>query len=157
EQQTIFPQGQFEILTCKLSASDAALCDAIIADYVARNPGHVADPATKLITRDGLIGSLTLESSTEADVTGAMGTTDATSTGNYGVGLPDYKALGYDCVAQSDTRFTMHPGASTATGPYCTTLYFLNAKTHTLAGFTTVDPNYVTDKGTKVGTTRKDA
>jgi hypothetical protein len=152
ESQMKFPQGEWETLTCKLTASEASLCDAIIAEWVASNPGRAAAPETDVVTRDGLIGTVRLRGSTQSDVIAAVGTPDATGTGQMAANYPAFKALGYDCTTSpSDGRdpIVLQP---TTHGPYCKTIYYINATTNTLGAFSTTSDAFATESGTSVGT-----
>ena len=108
-----------------------------------------------VLTVGGQIGPLQLGVSTEADVVGAVGTPDATAIGNTGVSLPNYIALGYDCsVIPGAIALVFQPLLQ---APYCGTVYYLNVKTQTLAGFETTSNQYETSEGTTVGMTISEA
>jgi len=103
----------------------------------------------------GQIGPLQLGVSTEADLAADIGTPEATAVGNIDVGLPNYIALGYDCsVIPGAIPLVVEPQVL---GPYCGTVYYLNVKTQTLAGFQTVSSRYETAEGTTVGMTSIEA
>ena len=100
------------------------------------------------------IGPLQLGVATEADVRAHLGTPEATSLGNFGVGLPNFRALGYNCsTVPMPGGITLHPYESPLRGPYCRTIYYLNINTGTLAGFNTTTTQYTTARGTTVGMT----
>jgi hypothetical protein len=162
--RTTTPQldGDYGIVTCRLTGADASLCDAIIADYSTRYPGLV--PATVpssqrgIVTTAGRVGSLQFGKSTEADVRAMVGTPDATLRASFSApGYPEYDALGYDCsttAAPGKTALVVQPAVR---GPYCATIYFVNTAKKTLAAFETTSPNYATESGTTVGMTPADA
>ena len=107
------------------------------------------------LTLGGQIGPLQLGVSTEADVVANVGTPDATATGNFGVSFPNYLALGYDCsVIPGAVPLVVQPLVE---APYCGTVYYLNTKTQTLAGFNTISNRYTTAEGTRVGMSSTEA
>jgi hypothetical protein len=149
--------GAVEILTCHASGGlNKAACQSIVADYAARNTDF-SNPPTKTISRDGKIGGLQLGVSAQSVVVAVAGSPAATATGNFGAGFPSFRALGYDCTAaSSDGRdpIVLQP---TTHGPYCKTIYYVNATSNTLGGFSTTSNTFVTEKGTSVGMTEADA
>jgi hypothetical protein len=160
--------GDFSIVTCKLTGREAALCDAILSDYVTRYAGappvidHVRARTGRggVVALDGRIGLLHLSQSTEADVRSVAGAPNATAQASFEAGssnataaLPDYRALGYDCTATATSVRIPLVVQPALRGPYCATIYFINVSTHTLAAFESTSPNYGTQNGTKVGMT----
>jgi hypothetical protein len=115
-------------------------------------------PARWKVTKTGRVGPLQLGVSTEAEVRAEAGAPDRTGRGTFGVtGYPDFQALGYDCADQAAAdRISMHPQPNT-TGPYCRTVFYMNANTGTLAGFETTSNRYETENGVAVGTSSVDA
>jgi hypothetical protein len=148
--------GTINVLTCKpVDGLTFDHCQAIVDDFVARNraaegpPPPIRLPAsTEMVTTSGRIGLLQMGMSTEADVRAAEGVPGAISTGNVGAGptYPDYEALGYDCRSK-----TVHDITT------CGTVFYINSKTGTLAGFTTSSSKYATERGTTVGMTEAQA
>jgi hypothetical protein len=110
------------------------------------------------VTTTGGVGPLQLGVSTEAEVRADAGAPDGTGRGTFRVpGDPDFQALGYDCSDQHDSgRFALLP-QPTATGPYCRTVFYVNANTGTLAAFATTSNRYETENGVAVGTSKADA
>jgi len=118
-------------------------------------PANQPPLAGGVLTVGGKIGPLQLGVSTEANVVGAVGTPDATAIGNTGVSLPSYLALGYDCsVIPGAIPLVFQPQVK---APYCGTVYYVNVKTQTLAGFETTSSRYATAEGTRVGMTSVEA
>jgi hypothetical protein len=114
-------------------------------------------PTNMIVTAES-VGPLRFGSATAADVRSKVGTPDAEVRGSFGVStLPDYEALGYRCSStKSDQR--VHIGAyGSDTPPYCSTVYFINVDTQTLAGFLTTASDDATARGTTVGMTEADA
>jgi hypothetical protein len=148
--------GTINVLTCKpVDGLTDAHCQAIVDDFVARNraadgpppPIHFPPPV-EVVTMSGKVGSLQMGVSTAADVQAAEGAAEVTATGNVDAGgtYPDYDALGYDC----------HPrDAHDVTG--CATVFDINSKTGTLAGFSTSSSKFATEGGTRVGMTEAQA
>jgi hypothetical protein len=155
--------GDYGIVTCKLTGGDASLCDAIISDYTTRYPGSVpatqppAGPGGGVDTR-GRVGTLQFGTSTEADVRSTVGAPDATTRASFSApGFPGYQVLGYDCTtADTPTRIPLVVQPALR-GPYCATIYLVNVATKTLAGFETTSPKYATAQGTVVGMTPAEA
>jgi len=115
------------------------------------------------LTVSGQIGPLQLGVSTEADVRSEIGAPDRVGTGNFDgpngpSPFPDYLSLGYDCA---DTEFPggqlLRPFEPPFHGPYCRTVYFINANTGTLAGLYTTSKSFETASGTMIGMTVADA
>jgi hypothetical protein len=107
------------------------------------------------VTLGGRIGSLQLGVSTATDVIARVGAPEATAIGNTGVAFPDYQAFGYECSALPyGIPLVFQPDVH---GPYCSTVYYLNTKTQTLAAFDTVSDRYATANGTTVGMTAAEA
>jgi hypothetical protein len=161
--------GDYGIVTCKLTGADTSLCDAIISDYSTRYPGVVptAPPASQggVVTTSGRVGDLQLAQSTEADVRASIGAPDATTRGSFSApgqkagdpALPDYDALGYGCGATAaPTRIPLAVQPAVR-GPYCATIYFINTSTKTLAAFETTSPTYLSAQATSIGMSPADA
>jgi hypothetical protein len=101
------------------------------------------------VTLAGQIGPLQLGVSTAADVIARIGSPEATAIGNTGVDFPDYQAFGYECsVVPYTIPLLFQPEIQ---GPYCSTIYYVNTKTQTLAAFATMSNRYATAQGTTVG------
>jgi hypothetical protein len=147
------PTGAYDLMNCRLAEADAALCNAIIADFVARNHGAVVKPTTKTVSRDGKIGSLQLGVSAQTAVIATAGSPAATAIGNFGAGFPNFSALGYDCTTSPSNGRDPIVLQPTTHGPYCKTIYYINATSNTLGGFSTTSNTFVTEMGTSVGIT----
>ena len=109
-----------------------------------------------VVTVSGRVGALQFGVSTEDDIRRVVGTPDATGQGAFeNVVPPDfpaYRAFGYDCSN------TQPPGEQLErNGPYCRTVYYVEASSGLLRGFWTVSPEYETEAGTKVGMTVAEA
>ena len=101
-----------------------------------------------------MVGTLKLESSSGSDVQAAAGPPDATAQGSFEVPtVPDYRALGYGCSSESSSGGTPLVSA----GPYCQTVYYLDAGTNVLQAFYTRSTNFHTRHGTSVGITAAQA
>ena len=92
------------------------------------------------ISRSGQIGALRLDVSTAADVEGAWGAPDYTTTGNVGggPGYPNYTLLGYRCHARQ---------GYTA----CAINFYVSQTTHRLESFATTSPDFLLFGGVHVG------
>ena len=160
--------GDFGVVTCKLTGADATLCDAVISDYITRYPGSAPAGQTAqlggVVTVNGVVGTLQFAKSTEADVRSVVGAPSETARASFSAAgptagslLPDYQALGYDCTTAATPARTPLFVQPAARGPYCATIYYINVATKTLAAFRSSSPKYSTVNGTKVGMTPADA
>lgn len=93
------------------------------------------------ITLSGKVGPLQLDRSTRADVISFAGRPDETATGNFHASpaSPGYRALAYRC----------RPGNPVVS---CQTVFFMNARTRRLVGFTTTSRRY-SFRGARTGMT----
>ena len=157
--------GDYGIVTCKLSGPDASLCDAVVANYWARHPASILGAPSSpsvgpggVVDTGGHVGTLQFAHSSEADVRVTVGVPDGAATGSFLVpDLPGYRALGYDCTAAATPTRIPLVVQPEIRGPYCATVYFINETTGTLAAFETTSPQYATQHGTAVGMTPTEA
>jgi pimeloyl-ACP methyl ester carboxylesterase len=111
-----------------------------------------------VVATDGQVGSLALGVSTEADVDSALGRPDAAEAGTFEVpNTPNYRALGYQCVNTKTSNLIPLVTYPQEEGPYCRTVYFIDAQTNRLGGFETVSNRYETANGTRVGMSSAEA
>ena len=115
-------------------------------------------PTTWTVTTLGAVGPLQFGVSTDADVRAAIGTPNATARGTFGnPTFPDYDALGYDCTDQETPNRIPLQVQPNVLGPYCSTIFFINVDTKTLAGLQTMSSRYATERGTTVGMATSEA
>ena len=105
-----------------------------------------------LISLNGTIGAVTLDVSTEAEVTAAVGAPEATASDSFQFpGAPEYKALGYGCT-MTNARLGRALTYDGSAGPYCDTVYYINLPAGVLGSFWTTSRAFRTAHGTRVGT-----
>jgi hypothetical protein len=112
-----------------------------------------------VVTSRGDVGTLRLDHSTAADIVRFAGRPDYRAIGTFrtlGRGLvPRFLALGYGCRRVTDagipTTRDDGSGHPVPSGVECTTVYYVNRKTHTLSYFTTRSTRFVTPLGTHAG------
>jgi PKD domain len=102
-------------------------------------PSSGAHGGTGSITLGGRVGSLQLDSSTDADVFAFAGLPDATGVGNFDAipHGPNYFALGYSCSANAGRGLGLIDGSA-----FCKTVFYINAKTQRLVAFHSSSPLY---------------
>ena len=119
-------------------------------------PARAAPGGGGVLSLTGRVGSVQLGTSTEADITGAVGLPEATAQDNFQFpNAPEYKALGYGCGPvrlPGKTGLTYSGGA-----PYCRTVYYVNLTTGLFGSFFTASGAFHTSRGTRVGTTQQSA
>lgn len=99
-----------------------------------------------LITSTGRIGELQMDVSMRATIVAAAGRPDAERTGAWN-GSRRYRALGFDCsTKRSDRTWPLLAG-----GPYCRTVFFLDARTGRLGTFFTTSNRYEEAHGVQIG------
>jgi serine/threonine-protein kinase len=117
---------------------------------------HVTKGGEGPVTQFGEVGHLSFTASTESDIAGFAGEPEATAEGTFEApGFPPYRALGYGCSATERAgarSLTYNP-----TQPYCSTVYYLNSRTHVLAAFWTSSPQFHTISGTHPGMSAAEA
>ena len=114
----------------------------------ASSAGRAAN-ADVSITIDGRIGRLQLDRSTRRSIVAFAGKPDAQRRSRFPPPqVVAYTALGYDCRR---TDIGWRTGL-TNKGPYCTTVFFVNARTGRLVAFETSSRHYVGPRGVRVGT-----
>jgi hypothetical protein len=113
-----------------------------------------------VLTLDGAIGSLRIDHSTAVQVQAFAGPADYIGAGAIRPSISEfapYIALGYDCTRQSGGIPTINENAKTKlpgdSHEVCRTVYFVDQKNGTLAGFDTVSSNFRTAAGIRVGAT----
>ena len=101
---------------------------------------------TQLVTSTGRIGALHMDVSTRATIVAATGRPDAERTGAWN-GSRRYRALGYGCSAKRfDASWPLLAG-----GPYCRTVFFLDARDGRLGTFYTTSKHYEEKHGVRIG------
>jgi hypothetical protein len=100
------------------------------------------------IRRSGRIGSLRLDKSTRTSVVATIGRPDAIRAGRFAGAHLSYVALGYDCRGE-ERQGTL---GLTLRGPYCKTVFLINARTRKLADFFSGSRRYTGPGGIRVGT-----
>jgi hypothetical protein len=101
---------------------------------------------TQLVTSTGRIGALQMDISTRATIVATAGRPDAERTGTWN-GSRRYRALGYDCsTKRSDATWPL-----LANGPYCRTVFFLDARTGRLGKFFTTSNRYEETHRVRIG------
>lgn len=103
-------------------------------------------PSAIVVTASGRVGALQIDRSNQQDVIALAGKPDAQRRGHVSGSTP-YRALGYGCTrhAAGDREQLV------AGGPYCRTVFFLNARTGRLETFFTTSPRYSAAHGVRVG------
>jgi hypothetical protein len=103
-------------------------------------------PAT-VVTSGGRIGSLRLDASDKEAVLASAGQpqVDQTSPGV----TSGWEALGYGCGPKATVAPLVAPAGSA--GPYCRTVYYLNARTGKIGTFFTSEPSFRDAHGVSVG------
>ncbi len=133
----------------------AALAAVVVLTACACGGSRSSTHGGSGVVTAGRIGSLRVDVSTRADIVRFAGRPDVDVVDHTGwPGVPSYRALGYGC-AQGDR-------AGTDTGPrsghrFCRTVYYVNARTHRLAAFTTDSPDFRTADGVQPGMTQNAA
>jgi hypothetical protein len=118
---------------------------------------RVVPGGSGLISLSGGVGAVRLGVSTEAEVTAAIGSPDATAEDSFRFdGAPRYKALGYTCaLTKAGNRIPLtYDGAG---GPYCRTVYYINLREGVFGSFWTTSAAFRTAAGTRVGTATETA
>jgi hypothetical protein len=100
---------------------------------------------TTIVSASGRIGSLRIGLSDARAVIAAAGPPEADRRGSV-FDSARYRALGYGCSpAPSDTAFPVLPR-----GPYCRSVFFVNARTGRLGDFYTTSPRYSESHGVRI-------
>jgi len=99
-----------------------------------------------VISADGRVGTLRVEQSGSAAVIAFAGRPDAERRGAE-FGSSRYLALGYGCAkTRSDVAFPL-----LEQGPYCRTVFFINARTGKLGDLYTSSDRYAESHGVRIG------
>ena len=96
-----------------------------------------------MVTADGRIGPLHLDTSDRADVIGFAGRPESERRGRYSIYRP-FDALGYGCRGKTVT--------DSGGTPFCKTIFYLDARSGRLAILYTEDDRFVDVRGVHVGT-----
>jgi hypothetical protein len=102
-------------------------------------PAHV-------VTAGGRIGPLEIDVSRRAAIVAAAGRPDAERVGSFNLSRR-YRALGYGC----STRRSDRTWPLLARGPYCRTVFFLDARGGRLGTFFTTSTRYREEHGVRIG------
>lgn len=137
--------GQYTVTVTVTDSNFATSSSTIAIDVV---PGPPLPPSfgspssgvhggAGTITLGGRVGSLQLDSSTDADVFAFAGIPDATGGGNFDAipHGPNYFALGYSCSANAGRGLGLVDGSA-----FCKTVYYINARTQRLVAFHSSSP-----------------
>jgi hypothetical protein len=108
--------------------------------------GHSHAPTT--VSATGRIGKLRIGSSTAADVRQEAG---APSFAGEAQGYGPYHALGYSCSGRGGRGQGFDVGGDASARTWCRTIYFVDRRTHRLAGFWTDSAGFRTEKGARPG------
>lgn len=106
----------------------------------------VAAAPTHVVTASGRIGPLRVDVSTRAAIVSVAGRPDAERVGSFNSSRR-YHALGYGC-SRTQTAVTW---PLLAGGPYCRTVFFLDAKDGRLGTFYTTSARYREEHGVRIG------
>jgi hypothetical protein len=90
-----------------------------------------------VITISGRVGTLRLNVSSAAAITGALGAPAMQMTGGVAPGVPQYLGLGYDCRGSQIYQ--------------CSTVYYVSQATNRLEAFSTTSRAYRLANGVRVG------
>ena len=124
----------------------AALAVAVLLVGSACGGAKLVHGGSGVVTPDGRIGPLQIDVSTRADVLAFAGRDGAALIvgKTQWPGVPEYHALGYGCPLETGPGFFATPKG-------CRTVYYINARTHRLAAFSTRSPEFHTTTGIQPG------
>jgi hypothetical protein len=102
--------------------------------------------SSQLVTASGRIGPLRIDVSRRAAIVAAIGRPDAERVGKSDSSRR-YRALGYGCSAQAGGM----AWPLLARGPYCRTVFFIDARSGRLGTFYTTSTRYREEHGVRIG------
>ena len=144
---TYHQMGQYAVTVTVTDSNLATSTSTIAIDVVPGPPlpASFGPPSSGVhggagtITLAGRVGSLQLDSSTDADVFAFAGIPDATAGGNFDAipHGPNYFALGYSCSPDAGRGLGLVDGSA-----FCKTVFYINARTQRLVAFHSSSPLY---------------
>jgi hypothetical protein len=131
-----------------------------IVSFLANKMGMgPARGAPDVVTTQG-VGDLLLGVATESRIAGSAGTPDYRIDGQGLPSLPPYRALGYGCKRTGDVRHRdplWSLKSNSASGEYCSTIYYLNRRSGRFVAFWTSSNGFITIRGTRPGAAQAEA